>query len=71
MKNNTLVELVQVCYDLNPDNLNRELNGLLQAMKFFNHQKATIVTFSKSDFIQQDGFEISVIPAYNYLLTKP
>jgi predicted AAA+ superfamily ATPase len=67
MKNGELVKLVQVCYELTPDNLKRELNGLLQAMKFFNQQKATIVTFDNTDFINEDGFEIEVIPAYKYL----
>jgi uncharacterized protein len=68
MKNGTVIKLVQVCYELTPDNLKRELNGLLQAMRFFNHHKATIVTFNSSDFIVENGFEIEVIPAYKYLL---
>ena len=70
MKNGTVSQLVQVCYELTPDNLKRELNGLLQAMRFFNQAKATIVTFDNSDKIIQDGFEISVIPAYKYLTTE-
>src|SRR5674476_1419848 len=28
MKHGSVIELVQVCYELNPDNLKRELNGL-------------------------------------------
>jgi predicted AAA+ superfamily ATPase len=68
MKHGTVVELVQVCYELTPDNLTRELNGLIQAMRFFNHHAATIVTFANTDFIEKDGFEIRVIPAYQYLM---
>ncbi len=68
MKNGTVTRLVQVCYELTPDNLNRELNGLLQAMKFFDQRKATIVTFANTDLFVVDGFEIEVIPAYKYLL---
>jgi predicted AAA+ superfamily ATPase len=68
MKHGTVAELVQVCYELTPDNLKRELNGLLQAMRFFNQRKATIVTLANTDFIEKDGFEIEVIPAYKYLL---
>lgn len=68
MKNGTVVKLIQVCYELTADNLKRELNGLLQAMRFFDQHKATIVTFANTDFIVEDGFEIEVIPAYNYLL---
>jgi hypothetical protein len=68
MKNDNVVELVQVCYELTPDNLKRELNGILQAMKFFNFNKATIVTYSNSDFIKENAYEIAVVPAYKYLL---
>ena len=68
MKRNAVAELVQVCYVLTPDNLKREVNGLLQAMRFFNQRTATIVTFANTDFIENDGFEIKVIPAYKYLL---
>ncbi|MEI6142895.1 MAG: ATP-binding protein, partial [Mariniphaga sp.] len=68
VKNSQVVELVQVCYELTPDNLKREKNGLLQAMRFFNHLKATIVTFSNSDSIKEDQYEITVVPAYKYLL---
>jgi uncharacterized protein len=62
-----VTEIIQVCYELNPDNLKRELNGLLKAMKFFNQEKASIVTFADSDFIEEQGYKIEVIPAYKYL----
>jgi uncharacterized protein len=65
-KNGQLTALIQVCYDLNPDNLSREVNGLLAAMKFFKMAKATIVTFSDSDLIVEGNFEIEVVPAYEY-----
>lgn len=68
MKNGVIVELVQVCFELTPDNLMRELNGLLNAMKFFKKKKATIVTFATTDYIKEKGFEIEVVPAYTYLL---
>ncbi len=67
MQNSQVVELVQVCYELTPDNLKKEKNGLLQAMRFFNLFKATIVTFSNSDSIKEDQYEIMVVPAYQYL----
>ena len=68
VKNSKVVELVQVCYELTPDNLNREKNGLLKAMNFFNITSATIVTFSNSDIIKEDKYEIKVVPAFQYLL---
>lgn len=68
LKNSQVVELIQVCYELTPDNVKREKNGLLQAMRFFNLLKATIVTFSNSDSIKEDQYEIMVVPAYQYLI---
>ena len=70
MKQGVVKEIIQVCYELNPDNLKRELNGLLEAMKFFKQERATIVTFSDSDLIEEDGFKIDVIPAYKYLVNS-
>jgi hypothetical protein len=68
MKNGSVTELIQVCYELTPDNLKRELNGLLLAMRFFNLQKATIVTFSNTDFLKEEVYEIEVVPAYKFLM---
>ncbi|MCX6245936.1 MAG: ATP-binding protein [Bacteroidetes bacterium] len=68
MKHGAAAEIVQVCYELTPDNLKRELNGLLTAMRFFKQKKATIVTFANTDYIEKDGFEIAVLPAYEYLM---
>jgi predicted AAA+ superfamily ATPase len=44
------------------------MNGLLAAMRFFDKKRAVIITFSNSDFIEKDGFEIEVIPAHKYLI---
>jgi len=40
-----LVELVQICAELNPDNLKRELNGLWKAMGFFEKKRSHIGDF--------------------------
>jgi len=70
MKQGAVTEIIQVCYELTPDNLKRELNGLLKAMKFFKQEKASIVTFADSDFIEHEGYKIAVIPAYKYLINS-
>lgn len=67
MKNGKVQELVQVCYHLTPDNIDKELKGLRQAMDFFNILKASIVTFDTEDEITEEGYEIKVIPAHLYL----
>jgi uncharacterized protein len=66
-KNGQPQMLIQVCYDLNPDNLSRELNGLLAAMKFFNISKATIVTHADTDRFVEENYEIEVLPAFEFL----
>jgi len=67
-KRNKIAEIVQVCFHLNPDNIQREVNGLKKAMRAFNQKKAVIVTSDQKDSFSEDGYQINVIPAYDYLL---
>lgn len=60
--------IVQVCYQLTSDNLDRELNGALEAMMFFDLKKAIMVTFSDKDKFRKDGCTISIIPAHEFFL---
>lgn len=57
---------LQVCYELHHDNQEREINGVLAALKFFNLKEGTIVTLSQSDIISVDSYIIKVIPAYQF-----
>ena len=41
----------------------------VKVMKYFNLNNAKIVTFSNSDFIKEDNYEIEVVPAYKYMLS--
>ncbi|UJP64954.1 ATP-binding protein [Mongoliitalea daihaiensis] len=59
-----LVALVQVCWELNMDNIKRELDGLWEAMRFFDQKEALLVTFSQEDQFEQDGYAIKVLPFY-------
>jgi uncharacterized protein len=70
LKNSKVEMLVQVCHSLNQDNLDREVNGLLKAMKFFNCKNGKIVTLNDKDKITIDGFEIEVMPAYRFMTMK-
>ncbi len=63
-------QLVQVCWDLNVNNEQREIGGLLSAMKFFNQNNGCIITANNSDFIMVDGKEITVKPFYEFFTTK-
>ncbi len=66
-ENGSPKELIQVCYELTPDNVDREVAGLLDAMKFFNFETAKIVTFDDSDEIEEDGYKINVVPGHEFL----
>ncbi|MDR2942307.1 MAG: ATP-binding protein [Treponema sp.] len=58
---------IQVCWELTIDNQDREINGLLEAMDFFNLDYGIIITFNTEDIIQTAGKRIDVIPVWKYI----
>jgi len=64
VKNKKNISCIQVCWELTPDNKDREINSLLDAMDFFNVNNGEIITFNSEDIINSKGKEIKVIPAY-------
>lgn len=58
---------LQVCRELEPDNQDREINGLLEAMTFFNLDEGTILTFNTEDRIVTAGKKISVLPVWQWI----
>jgi len=71
LKNTAPKAAIQVCYDLNSDNLTRELNGLVQALDFFNLKEGIIVTLDQTDQIEQDGKLIKIVNGYDWLSSSP
>ena len=67
MQQSMVKELIQVCFDLSDTNLNREYNGLLEAMNYFNYKQGMIVTWNQKDILEKDGKIINLIPAWEYL----
>ncbi len=59
---------MQVCYELAPENRERELAGLLGALRQFGLREGTIVTLRQSDFAREDGRAIRVVPAHEWLV---
>ena len=66
-KNGKITQLVQVCYQLTPENREREQCGLQEAMTFFNTDNGVIITYNQKDVYMQDGKSIKIIPAHEYL----
>jgi uncharacterized protein len=69
MKNGKLLELIQVCYELTADNLDRETGGLMEAMDYFSVKKGKIVTLNQTDVFNKNGVRIEVIAAKDFLIS--
>ena len=63
-----LVEAVQVCFELNPDNISRELAGVVEALTFFGTDEGYIITLDQTDRFEKNGKIVNVVPAHYYLL---
>lgn len=59
---------IQVCYILGQDNEIREINGLIEAMRFFGLSNGLILTHDQENDIQKDGCSIKVLPVWKWLL---
>jgi len=57
---------IQACWKLTTDNQDREINGLLDAMNFFNIDEGEILTYDDEDVILTKGKRIDVTPAWKW-----
>lgn len=60
--------LYQVCWQLDQNNTDRELQGLLDAMQFFGINNATVITHDQSDLFTFDEKTITVLPFHKWVL---
>jgi len=63
-------ELIQVCYELTPDNLDRETEGLDEAMVFFDASESKIITFNQRDRFEKDGRTITILPFHEFAMEE-
>ena len=66
MKKNRVESVIQVCAELKQDNLEKELNGVFEAMEFFDLQEGTIVTKNQTDRFEKDGKVVEIVPFYAF-----
>jgi predicted AAA+ superfamily ATPase len=59
---------IQVVWELNEDNKKREINGLLEAMRYFRIKKGIILTYNQQQEIKEGQYKIKVIPVWRWLL---
>ena len=58
--------LYQVCWQLDQNNMDRELNGLLEAMNYFDIDEASILTQNQSDSFVIENKTIKVQPFHEW-----
>ncbi len=69
VKNQEKLQLINVCADLeSPSTLKREVDALLEAMRFLNLSESVIINGDKEDIIQVDKLQIKVIPLWKWLI---
>ncbi len=60
-------ELFQVCHEINSMNIDREINGLLEAMDYFKIKNSIIITQNQTDIYTKDDLTIRIIPAWQWM----
>ena len=65
---NKIVEAIQVTKKLDENNIKREFNGLLEAMKKHKLRKGLIITEDQEDEKNSDGKKIKIIPLWKWLI---
>ena len=61
-------EAIQVCYEFNNNNRERELGGLLGVLKRFNLKKGLILTYNQEDELNIENKRIFIKPVWKWIL---
>ena len=68
VNNRRVIQAIQVCYDINEENREREISGLKEAMKQFKLKEGLILTNSQEEEIKFDGKKMIIKPVWKWLL---
>jgi len=63
-------EAIQVCWELQPQNEKRELQGLLEAMITLKLRKGRVLTYAQEETRKIEGRTVSVSPVWKWLLNS-
>lgn len=66
-KNQSIESAIQVCFQLNEENINRETDGLMEALKNLKVEKGLILTMDQEDELTRDGKIIKIKPVWQWL----
>jgi predicted AAA+ superfamily ATPase len=64
---NKVLGVFQVCAEVNPENEKREIEGLAEAMDFFNLKKGSIITLNQEDDLRIGSKQVKLLPAWKWL----
>ncbi len=62
-----IIKAIQVCFDFNDENKDREINGLANAMERFNLNEGLILTYNQDDEFSIKDRKILVKPIWRWL----
>ncbi len=64
LKNGSAEELIQACWELAPENKEREIGGLLEAAEATGCKNCKIITFDQDISLKENGININVCPIW-------
>jgi len=65
-----IVQAIQVCYLVDNNNKDREIQGLMEAMKEYKLDKGIIITLDQEDKLIVENKEIRLIPAWKWMMNE-
>ncbi len=63
-----ITQAIQVCYNINKENKDREVKGLLEALSKFRLKEGLIITFDQEEEFEKEGKKIKIISVWRWLL---
>jgi len=66
-KNTEIESIIQVCYELNADNMDRAINGLKEAMLELGLIDGLILTLDQEGEIQDTSINMKLMPVWKWM----
>lgn len=63
-----ITHAIQVCFDFNEENKDREINGLMEVLKEFGLKEGVILTYNQTDEFLVEGTKILIKPVWKWLI---
>jgi len=63
-----ITSAIQVCYEVNDENKDREMDGLIEALEKFNLKKGLVLTYNQEDEINIENKKIILKPVWRWMM---